>query len=105
MADGKGWYGKAGKKEGGEGEKKKPEGTHERHARERGETHQRHSKARDDMNKQHEMELAQMAERHAAEAEAEPQGGQPSPPGTAPTPGAGAAPGTPPAVSGAAQAA
>lgn len=96
------WYGKKGK----DGEKDKGEGKAEsmpeRHSRERGETHMRHAKGREDMHKQHEEELAQMAERQATEMQAGPgtPGGQ-AEPAAMNNAAAGAAAGTPPAVSGA----
>ena len=98
------WYGakksgdKGGKHE-AEGEKK-PEGMHERHARERGETHQRHAQAREAMNKSHEDEIAAMAQRHADEAMQNPGGNDGAP--VAPNPVQGATSVSPPAAAGAA---
>ena len=93
------WDKKKGKDGHGEG---KPEGMHERHGRERGEAHQRHAKARDDMHKQHEAEMEQMASRQASEMEAGPgTPGGTAEPAAINNAAAGAAAGTPPAVSGA----
>lgn len=101
----KGWYDDKKSKGKDEGEKGKAEEMPERHARERGEAHDRHAKARDDMHKQHEEELANMAERQNGEMQAAPgtPGGQ-AEPGAMNNAAAGAAPGTPAPVAGAAAA-
>ena len=90
---------KAEKKAEAKSEEKEPESMHERHAREVKEMHDRHNKMRDDHHKSMQDEMGQLAERHAAEVQGTP-GGEPEP-GAMNTAGAGAAPGTPPAVAGA----